>query len=96
MNNKKVDRLGHPTYVYAKVGKNYKYLGITHSSVTDGITNIKLEKNPNPRDKKTAYVRPYPDKANRSYFGKRYPKWVFSENDKIKIKKLIAKDKHNK
>ena len=50
MNNKKVDKYGHPTYVYAKIGDDYKYIGITHSPITKGVRNIKLEVNPDPKD----------------------------------------------
>lgn len=93
MNNKKTDKFGHPTYVYAKVGKEYKYIGITHSPITEGVKNIRLERNPNPKDNTTAYVRPNTQKANRSKFGKRFSNWKFSEKDKPKIKTLIDKDK---
>ena len=93
MNNKKVDRYGHPTYVYAKVGDEYRYIGITHSPITKGVKNIRLEVNPNPNDKADAYVRPRAEKADRSKFGKRLDKWKFSDKDKVKIKTLIDDDK---
>lgn len=35
---------GHPVYIYAKVGNRYRFLGITHSPVTQGVKNIPLEK----------------------------------------------------
>ena len=57
-NSKKEDRFGHPTYVYAKVGKKYKYIGITHSPITRGVKNIRLEDNPNPKDNTAAYCQP--------------------------------------
>lgn len=94
MNNKKVDKYGHPTYVYAKIGDDYKYIGITHSPITKGVRNIKLEVNPDPKDKSSSYVRPKPEKADRSKFGKRLDKWRFSDKDKAKIKTLIDDDKH--
>ena len=94
MNNRKIDKRSHPTYVYARVGENFKYLGITHAKITDGIKNIPLEKNPNPKDKRSAYVRPHTQQANRSKFGKGLNSWKFSDKDKAKIKTLIDNDKH--
>lgn len=94
MNNKKTDKFGHPTYVYAKVGNEFKYIGITHSSITKGVKNIRLEHNPNPKDDLPAYVKPNVQQANRSKFGKGLNGWKFSLNDKDKIKMLIDKDKH--
>ena len=35
---------GHPAYIYAKVGNSYEFIGITHSDLTNGVKNIKLEK----------------------------------------------------
>ena len=94
MNNKRTDKYGHPTYVYAKVGKEYKYIGITHSPITKGVVNIRLEVNPNPKDKSAAYVRPKAEKADRSKFGKRLDGWKFADKDKDKIKMLTDDDKH--
>ena len=93
MNNKKEDTYCHPTYVYAKVGDEYKYIGITHSPITKGVKNIRLEQNPNPKDKSTAYVRPVAQKTHRSKFGKRLNGWKFSDKDKTKIKTLTDDDK---
>ena len=62
---------GHPTYIYAKSGDDYKYIGITHAKVTDGIKNIPLTKNPIPKDSRQSYVRPIAEKKNRSTFGKK-------------------------
>lgn len=37
-----IDVKGHPAYVYAKIGKSFKYIGITHAEITSGIRNIPL------------------------------------------------------
>lgn len=42
----------HPAYIYARVGNDYKFIGITHSNITKRVKNIKLDKNPNLEDKK--------------------------------------------
>ena len=80
--------LNHPTYIYARVGDDYRYLGIIHAKITDGIQNVPLTKNPNPKDKRASYVRPVPQQAHRASFGARLQGWSFSDSDKEKIKKL--------
>lgn len=39
---------GHPQYVYDEDGRRYKIIGITKSPVTNGISNIPLDGNPEP------------------------------------------------
>lgn len=78
----------HPAYIYAKVGNEYKYIGITHSQITDGMTNIKLDKNPNPFDKKTAFARPKAEKSKTNDFKAKEKDWKLSKSDKRKISKL--------
>ncbi len=82
------DGKNHPTYIYAKVGDKYEYLGITHAKITKGVKNIRLEKNPNPQDKRTVYVRPTSQKAHQSSFGAKLKGWFFSDSDKEKIERL--------
>ncbi len=76
----------HPAYIFAKVGDEYVYVGITHAEITKGIKNIPLERNPNPHDKRKAFFRPRSSKDNKSRFGKRKP-WKLSEKDKLKVPK---------
>lgn len=85
---------GHPQYVYDENGRQYKILGITSSPKTNGILNVKLERNPEPNNAKNAYVRPKPDKENKGAFGERLKGWSFSEKDKKKVRSII--DSHDK
>ena len=78
---------GHPTYIYAKIGNEYKYIGLTHSPVTNNVRNIKLEKNPNPKDKSTAYFKPKAEKGKVNRFSKKQIGWAFSKRDKQKVDK---------
>jgi hypothetical protein len=87
---------GHPTYIYAKEGDELKYIGLTHAEITDGIRNIKLERNPNPSDASASYIRPKPDKAGKTKFGRKLTGWKFSESDKTKVKGVIKQDKDKK
>lgn len=76
----------HPAYIYAKVGNEFKYLGITHAKITDGVKNIPLDKNPNPKDKKKSYVRPKAEKSKTSRFKAKEKGWSLSKKDKEKLK----------
>ena len=82
---------GHPAYIYARVGNDYKFIGITHSEVTQGTKNIKLDKNPNPKDKSMAYIKPYSEKEKTNKFKKKYVGWKFSTADKLKVSKYKNK-----
>ena len=88
--NKK-DGRRHPAYIYEKIGDEFRFIGITHSPITKETENIKLEKNPNPKDRSTAYVRPFPNKAKVSSFGKKIKGWFFGEKDKEKIEQIKKK-----
>ena len=81
------DKAKHPAYIFAQIGNQYKFIGITHSEITDDMKNIPLEKNPNPCDKRKAYFRPKTKLQNRSTFGSKKKGWKLSENDKKKIPK---------
>lgn len=75
----------HPVYIYAKVGKKFKFVGITHSNITNGMNNIPLTKNPNPKDKIPAYFRPFWDDDHYARFGKKKKGWSLHPDDKQKI-----------
>lgn len=77
----------HPTYIYARVGDEFKYIGLTHSSITGDTKNIKLDKNPNPADKRPAYFRPNAERDRVNKFKKPEKGWRFSKKDREKVKK---------
>jgi len=85
---------GHPTYIYAKVNNEYKYIGLTHAPITKGVKNIKLDKNPNPKDKKSSYARNRTFKAPDDNFENKLNGWKFCNSDKEKIKKIIKNSKN--
>lgn len=84
-NNAKKEK--HPAYIFAQIGDDYRFVGITHADITDGIKNIPLEKNPNPKDSRKAYMRPFSGRQNRGSFGSKKKGWRMSEKDKKKIPK---------
>lgn len=83
--------LGHPTYIYAQEGKKLKYIGITHSAVTENTKNIELEQNPEPGNNTKAYIRPKPAEAHKASFGKKLKGWTFSKKDKEKVEAVKKK-----
>ena len=85
---RKEKETGHPAYIYAKIGNKFKYIGITHAKITDGMENIKLDKNPNPKDQKESYIRPYSQQKSVNKFKKVLIGWFLSKSDKDKIDKL--------
>lgn len=85
---------GHPQYVYGEDGKRYNVLGITSSPKTNGVSNVKLEKNPEPKNNKTAYVRTKPDKVDKGVRNDKLKGWKFTERDKKTVRGII--DKYDK
>lgn len=79
---------GHPTYIFAKKGNDYHYMGLTHAEITDGIANIPLSKNPNPADRRKSFFRPKTDSDNKNNFGAKHIGWKISRKDKKKAKKI--------
>lgn len=82
---------GHPAYIYQRVGNEYRFLGVTHSPVTRGMKNIKLDKNPNPFDRETAYIKPNSEKDKTTSFGEVKRGWKLSLSDKEKVSRRVNK-----
>lgn len=82
---------GHLHYVCGKTTSKYESVGITHASKTKGVSNIPLNKNPNPTDKKKAYVRPKLTEAKPSDYGKKLNGLGLGSDDKKKVWELIEK-----
>ncbi|MCM1306483.1 MAG: hypothetical protein NC037_01030 [Bacteroides sp.] len=89
-------RSGHPAYIYEKVGDEYKFLGITHAPITRNMKNIPLEQNPNPQDKRPAYIKPKSEQDKKSQFGSRKKGWRLSKNDRATAKKITDKNDRKK
>ena len=77
----------HPAYVIRKKGDYYDYIGLTHSPVTDNKRNIKLRDNPNPKDNRASYIRPFfRSGLIKKFSRKRIRGWKFAKRDKKKIR----------
>ena len=82
---------GHPTYIYQRVGKEFRFVGITHSAITSGMKNIPLDKNPNPADSRKSYFRPEARKDKATSFGEIKRGWKLSPSDKEKVSRQVNK-----
>ena len=87
---------GHLHYVCGKSGQDFESMGITHAKRTKGVNNVPLEKNPNPKDKQQAYVRPQLTKEKARSYGKRLDGLGLSANDKAKVWELIERLRKDK
>ncbi len=81
-------RRKHPTYVFKKRGNKYHSITITHADFTRKKKNIELYKNPNPNDKRKAYLIPKVNVDEISVFDKPKRRWFFDRNDKRKVKRI--------
>ena len=87
--NHSKESAGHPSYVIRKVGNSFDFIGLTHSPVTDNKKNIKLRKNPNPRDSRVSYIRPFFRRNPIKRFSKRKIRgWRLAKRDKKRIRKV--------
>lgn len=48
-----------------------------------------LEKNPEPGNNNTAYIRTKPDKVKKGVKNEKLKGWSFSKNDKKKVREII-------
>ena len=87
---------GHPQYVYDEDGRKYKVIGITGSPSTNGVLNIKLDKNPEPNNSRTAYIRPVPDNVDKGERNIKLVGWKFCGSDKPKVKAIIDSNEKKK
>lgn len=84
---------GHPSYVFDENGNVYKVISITSSPVTNNVSNIRLERNPEPGNTTTAYVRPKVIDIPNGTKNSKLKGWSFSNFDKKKVQVIIDEDK---
>lgn len=99
-------RGGHPAYIVKVIQssqplqtppkKKARFIGLTESPETQGMSNVPLDVNPNPdkRGKIKAYARPNVDEVvlTEKTFSKKLNGWEFDLNDKEKIRVIIVND----
>lgn len=85
---RKNKQTGHPAYIYALIGHNYKFLGLTHT-LPKGV-KYEIIDNPNPKDKvKQIYVLTDFEVGNSGQFSKVYENWKLSKTSKKKLKPYL-------
>ncbi len=82
---------GHLQYVSGKKGKQLESVGVTHAKKTRGQKNIPLKKNPDPKDKEPAYIRPKLTTANIKKYGGKLDGLGLSAEDKKQVWELIER-----
>ena len=74
---------GHPSWVFEKQGRNLKSFDITHTAEYQGVKNIPLSKNPNPRkqDEKAYFIKDQITQ-HESHYGRKYKDYSLPRKDK--------------
>ena len=86
-------RTGHPSYIVKVSGDKVTILGLTEYEKTHKQKNIKLDKNPNPKDLNDSFIRPHTETITFTdkTFSKKLKDWQFAISDKSKVDKVIKK-----
>lgn len=82
----------HPAYLMSIKGENGTIVGLTHAEKTQGVKNVKLPYNPNKKDKRTTYARPFTKDIPMTKLSQPYKDWKMSKESK-KVAKKIKKQK---
>ena len=82
---------GHLHYVCGKTGDKLQSVGLTHGKRTKGTNNVPLKKNPNPQDKRPAYVRPKLTQEKSTHYSKKLNGLGLSAEDKATVWALIER-----
>ncbi len=83
----------HYGIIIGSKGDRFESVTLTHASRTNNSNNIKLDKNPNKKDKSNSYLVKRLTRIPKYYYGKNRNDFNFIDSDKCKIDKL-AKEKH--
>ena len=89
----KAINIKHPAYIFLSKGNLYIYVTLTHSNRIANCLVVKLRKNPNPKDKKTAYYVAEVKQDTMDRFGKRHDDWKIDLSDDNDIRSLLSKIK---
>lgn len=84
---------GHPSLVVGKEGTKFANVGITHSPKRGHHSNIELSRNPNPRDKKKAYLRDDVGLDDERFLKEILKGYQLADEDIPKVLKVIEKYK---
>ena len=84
---------GHPHYVFGETATHYKSLGLT-STPKEGISYVRLTKNPEPLNTEKSYLQLSVHSANKKYYDDKPLKgWSFAKEDMPVVRHKIKKYK---
>lgn len=94
--NGRTRKIKHPSYIFLEKGNIYIFVTITHSSKINDLKIIKLNKNPNPKDKRDSYVVLVIQTDIKSSFGVRHANWKIDVRDEELIREFYNTEKDKK
>ena len=78
-----------PSAPYAENDDEYKYIGITHASNTQGLDNVRLKFNPNVNDTRPSHLRPFSTHDKKKNFKRKKLKgYRIHKADKKTVRKV--------
>ena len=84
--------MGHPNFVFGRVGDKYKSFGLTHKPKKNH-PYVPLTKNPNPNDKRDAFLQKKVLSTDKRYMSPIEEKWEFSPDDRAVARHYAKKYK---
>lgn len=86
-----IRKIRHPAYIFFEKGNIFIYVSITHSNNVNNYLVIKLNKNPNPQDKRDSYWVAEIKKDTKDRFSRRQEKWKIDQIDDESIREFYKK-----
>ena len=84
--------MGHPNFVFGRVGDKYKSFGLTHHP-KENHPYVTLTENPNPNDKTNSYLQKQVLTTHKRFFEEKEKDWSFSSEDRAVVRHHIKKYK---
>ena len=82
----------HPKYIFGRIGAIFDFLSVTHKPPKGKENDYqKLDKNPDPKDKRAAYISKKTESDHIANFGARQKDMKLSDSDKKKVKNILRK-----
>lgn len=87
----------HPKYIFERIGMFLGFLSVTHTPPKGKEKDYQvLDKNPDPKDNRPAYISKKTETDNIANFGARKKDMKLSESDRKKVKSILRQNKKGK
>lgn len=83
----------HHSAVVGEEEDTYDHVPLTHASHTSGRKNIKLKKNPNPKDQKSSYMVRQLRNNPKNTFDREKKNWKLDSEDEVKAYEIYDNKK---